>query len=817
MTELMADSLSQARERRLKVMDLVAMAEELNKSGQRDAALELYKVWLEHNSDDPIAYAIHFNHGVILSNAPHRQVEAKQAFSMAILLNPHFLPSYINLGNILEQLDGPDPAVTCWQQLVDRLPSTTTETMGYKLSALKHIARVSTSPTTRLFASAVSRSMERTLGAPELIGIALKLTEAREEKKMADLYRIWLEHNSSDLLAHAIYFNYGTYLNQTEDVQGAKQALSQAIQLNPDFYPAYINLGNVLDRQGTTKEAMACWQTVVNKLVMVRGDTIEYKLAALKQIARVTDSLEQAENVLRESLEINPDQREITQQWINKRQAQCKWPVIQSFNYCEREQLLKGFAPLSAALYTDDPLLQLANAAQYNRFEIGRPTRSFLDSHGALLHNRPDNQPLRIGYLSSDLREHAVGYLTAEIYELHNRENVELFLYYIGIPTATPFHHRIRSAADHWVDFNGVSDEEAARRIVADKIDIIVDLNAYTHSARLKLLAMRPAPIIVNWLGYPGTTGSPYHHYIIADDFIIPEHHEIYYSEKVVRLPCYQPNDRKRILSSVKPTRQEAGLPEDKMVYSCLNGAQKITPHIWKLWMEILREVPESVLWLLNENDEIRNRLRAAAEQQGVSSARLIFAERKLNPEHVVRFPLTDLSIDSAPYGSHTTASDALWMGVPVLTLTGLGFASRVCGSLVKAAGLEELICYTPESYVAKAIELGKNREKLQEYRARLAAQRDTCILFDTPLLVKRLEALYAEMWETFKQGRLPRPDLSNLDLYQEIAIELDNGGTAAAEDALYRARYQEKLAEKNRYAFLRSDSRLWTEEVRYP
>ncbi|MBF0583771.1 MAG: tetratricopeptide repeat protein [Magnetococcales bacterium] len=816
MTDLMASALRQAKERTLRVMELVGIAEEANTAGQVDAALELYKIWLEHNADDPIAYAVYFNYGVILSNNNHL-LEAKASFGRAIQIHPDFLPPYINLGNVIEQLEGASAAEACWQQLVDRLPTTTPETMGYKLSALRHIARVSDSPFTRLYASAAGRSMERSLGAPELIGIAIKLSDAGEEHKMARLYSIWLEHNADDLLAHAIFFNYGTYLNQGEDAEGARHALQEAIRLNPDFYPAYINLGNVLDRLGDTQAAVACWQAVVNKLALVRGDTTEYKLAALKQIARVTESLEQAENVLRESLEINPDQREITQQWINKRQAQCKWPVIQPFNYCSREQLLKGPAPLSAALYTDDPLFQLANAVQYNRFEVGRPSLSFLDSHAALLQNRSPKQPLRIGYLSSDLRDHAVGYLTAEIYELHNRENVELFLYYIGIPTNSPFHHRIKAAADHWVDFNGVSDEAAARRILADKIDIIVDLNAYTHSARLKLLAMRPAPIIVNWLGYPGTTGSPYHHYIIADDFIIPQHHEIYYSEKVMRLPCYQPNDRKRILSPVKPTRQEAGLPEEGMVYSCLNGAQKITPAIWKLWMEILQQVPESVLWLLNENEEIRNRLRGAAVQHGVDAGRLIFAERKMNPEHVVRFPLTDLSIDSAPYGSHTTASDALWMGVPVLTLTGLGFASRVCGSLVKSAGLEELICYTPESYVAKAVELGRDREKLRAYRAQLVAQRDSCVLFDTPLLVNRLEGLYAEMWAAFEQGRLPRPDLSNLELYQEIAIELDTGGVAVAEDESYRARYREKLAEKNRYCFLRSDSRLWTEEIRYP
>ncbi|MBF0461994.1 MAG: tetratricopeptide repeat protein [Magnetococcales bacterium] len=810
----MASPLQRAKERQLTVVELVSVAEQWHTAGQKEAAIALYQVWLARNADDPLAYAVYFNYGFLLANLPDLP-KARGAFQEAIRLNPDFYPPYINLGNLLEQVHELEAATDCWQNLVDRLPTTQAETAGYKLTALQQIARVTPSPTRRLFANGASRAMERTLGVGELIGIATQLSAAGEDKPLATLYRLWLAHNADDPLAHAICFNYGTLLSQHEDAQGAKQALSEAIRLNPDFYPAYINLGNALDRLGAPQEALACWQTVVDKLATIKGETVEYKLAALKQIARVTDDPARSEEALRQSLEINPEQREITQQWLNRRQGQCKWPVVQPFPYCSKAQILQGPAPLSAALYTDDPLLQLANAYLYNRSEVGQPSLSLLDTHAARLQDRPSAR-LRIGYLSSDLRDHAVGYLTAEIYELHNRDRVELFLYYIGIPTDTPFHHRIRAAADHWVDLNGMTDEAAAHRIVADKIDILVDLNAYTHSARLKLLAMRPAPILVNWLGYPGTTGSPYHNYIIADAFIIPPHHEIYYSEKVMRLPCYQPNDRKRVVAADRPTRTAVGLPEEKMVYSCLNGAQKITPFIWQLWMEILQQVPESVLWLLNEDEAIQNRLRGYAGQHGVAADRLIFAQRQLNPEHVARFPLADLSIDSAPYGSHTTASDALWMGVPVLTLAGLGFAARVCGSLVLAAGLAELICYTPEEYVAKAVELGHNRARLQAYRQQLLASRDTCVLFDTPNLVTHLEALYAEMWADFRRGRLPRPDLSNLELYQEIGIELDQGGMGIATDAAYRAQYRAKLLEKNRYAFIRRDERLWTEEIRY-
>ncbi|MBF0183975.1 MAG: tetratricopeptide repeat protein [Magnetococcales bacterium] len=796
----------------LTAVQLVGLAEQQIAQGAAAAAAELYQTWLQDNATAAIAYAIQFNLGILYQQM--RQLpQAKMAWEKAIASKPLFFPAYINLAGLLESLEGAQAAENCWHALLTRLPLHDPQQQGTLLTAFKQIARLTASHHNRLFADGAARAIEHSLPVPELLQLASQLSDNGESQKMVDLYRIWLAYNGEDPLAHAIHFNLGTCLSQGSDLALAHVAFQEAIRLNPDFYPAYINLGGLLDRSASPQEAIACWQKVIERLPAIRGDTIEYKLAALKQIARVATQPEQAEEALRQSLEINPNQREILQQWINKRQAQCKWPIIEPFPYCNKAQLMRGFAPLSAALYTDDPLWQLANAAHYNHFEIGKPTCTFMESHEALL-ALDDQQPLRVGYLSSDLRDHAVGYLTAEVYELHDRRHVEQFLYYIGIPTDTPFHQRIKRAADHWVDISHLSDEEAARRIVEDRIQILVDLNGYTHSARLQLLAMRPAPILVNWLGYPGTTGSPYHNYIIADAFIIPPEHELYYSEKVVRLPCYQPNDRQRLLAEHRPTRAEAGLPEEAMVYSCLNGAQKITPFIWKLWMDILRQVPESLLWLLNEDEAIRNRLRLAAQQQGIQPERLIFADRKLNAEHLVRFPLADLTIDSAPYGSHTTASDALWMGVPVLTLVGLGFAARVCGSLVHAAGLDELICTSAEQYVAKAVELGRNRAQLLAYRRFLAENRDQCTLFNSPLLVKRLEELYANMWQTFRQGRQPRPDLANLGLYQEIGIERDQGGTGIAEQESYHADYLARLRTKNRYSFIRADQRLWRDEI---
>jgi len=567
---------------------------------------------------------------------------------------------------------------------------------------------------------------------------------------------------------------------------------------------------------GAGGEAVLQWQQVPARLPQITGENINYKTVALKQIGRVLERgfLDaHAEEVLRQGLDIDPNQSDVVQHWVSLRQRQCKWPVLQPFGQITRSKLLEGISALSLGAYTDDPMLQLANAYRYCKFTIGRPTMSLGDKHKARLQDRTSKR-LKIGYLSSDLREHAIGFLTAEIYGLHDREKVEVYMYYCGIPLEDETKARIKASGDHWVDVTPMPDEQVAQMIFDDGIDILVDVNGYTNGARTKVLAMRPAPIIVNWLGFPGTVASPYHNYIIADPFIIPKESEIYYSEKVMRLPCYQPNDRKRKISPNVPTRQDAGLPEDAVVFCCFNGVHKITPFTWHRWMTILHQVPDSVLWLLDSIETTNARLKELAVQHGIAADRIIFAAKRRNPDHLARYPLADIFLDTAPYGAHTTSSDAMWMGVPVLTLAGRGFATRVCGSLVKSAGMEELICYTPESFVALAVELGKNKEKRAELRRKLLANRDSCVLFDTPLLVSSLESLYAEMWSDYTSGHLHRPDLSNLDVYNDIGLALDKDDVELMLVPDYNALYEEQLSEYDSYSYLRPDSRLWTSET---
>lgn len=663
--------------------------------------------------------------------------------------------------------------------------------------------------TNDILSSALIQSMARNFSVAELIRTTETLKQSGQLQSIETLYATWIEHNQDNPLLYAILFNYSVTLADAGKLAPARELLERAVAINPEFMPAYINLGRVYERLGMAGLAVVQWSAVVAKLAPVTGAALSHKTTALNQSARALEAANQdeaAENMLRQSLEIAPQQREVAQHFVALRQRQCEWPVVAPWEWVSRDVLMTGMSPLSAAAYTDDPMLHLAMAWHYNRMDVGTPAAVM----SAWPRAKNNSGRLRIGYLSSDLREHAVGYLMAEVFGLHDRNQVEVFAYYCGPQVQDPMQANYKAACDHWVAISHLDDADAARRIAADGIQILVDLNGYTREARLKLVALRPAPVIVNWLGYPGTMGSPYHHYLIADDWIIPESHELYYSEKVLRLPCYQPNNRRRIVTPQKPTRSEAGLPENGMVYCCFNGAHKISRFTFDRWLMILARVPGSVLWLLSNTETANARLREYAAQRGLAPERLVFAAKIANPFHLARYPLADLFLDTTPYGAHTTASDALWMGVPMLTLSGRSFASRVCGSLVRAAGLPELICESAEDFVNRAVEFGTNPSLLQPFREKLRAGRNHCVLFDMPLLVRRLEDLYQQMWDQCQKGALPQPDLANLDAYLEIGCQARHEELEVQTLKDYQGWWRENLARHHQFRPIPPDRRFW-------
>jgi predicted O-linked N-acetylglucosamine transferase (SPINDLY family) len=520
--------------------------------------------------------------------------------------------------------------------------------------------------------------------------------------------------------------------------------------------------------------------------------------------------LSEAEDTLRQVAELTPWQRDVVQHWISLRQRQCQWPLLQPLAGHDRAALLRRIAPLSMACHADDPMMQLAVAHAHVAKDHGAPDRFRVTADFAGRIGAVPARRLRVGYLSSDLREHAIGSLMAGMFALHDRAAVEVFAYYCGVPQEDATKARIRASVEHWRDIAALDDDAAEALMLADGVDILVDVNGHTRSARTRLLARRPAPVIVNWLGYPGSMGSPFHHYIIADATIIPPDYERFYSERVARLACYQPNDRARPTGDDSaPTRAAHGLPEDATVFCSFNGTQKITPFVFARWMAILRGAPGSVLWLLKSCDEVEARLRAQAAAAGVAPERIVFAPIVGNRAHLARYALADLFLDTLPYGAHTTASDALWMGVPVLTVPGRSFAARVCASLVQAAGLPDFVCGSAEDYVARAIAFGRDRAALAPFRARLLETRDTALLFDTPRLVRDLEALFHGMWDDFANGRLAQPDLTNLDTYLDLGAAMDHDAVEASFDASLDDRWRIAVARRHAYAPLPPDRRF--------
>jgi predicted O-linked N-acetylglucosamine transferase (SPINDLY family) len=655
--------------------------------------------------------------------------------------------------------------------------------------------------------------MAEELSVPDLIRAVELLRHSGQTQAAGALYATWIAHNPENPLLYAVLFNYAVALSDAEQLEAARQSLERAIALNPEFMPAYINLGRVYERLGNVGLALAQWSVAIARMSAVTGPAITHKTTALNQSARAleaADEDEAAEQMLRHSLELDSSQREAIQHLVALRQRQCEWPVLTPSERVDRRTLLRGLSPLSAAAIADDPLLQLAIAHHYNECDVGIPAERARPSPAV----KASSGPLRVGYLSSDLREHAVGYLMTEVFALHDRSKVETFAYYCGPESKDALHGHFRTTAQHFKSVSQLDDSAAARVIAEDGVQILVDLNGYTREARLKVVARRPAPVIVNWLGYPGTMGSPYHHYLIADDYILPESHELYYSEKVLRLPCYQPNLRQRNVAPQTPSRREVGLPEEGVVYCCFNGVHKITAFTFDRWLSILARVPGSVLWLLGSNDATEGRLREHAARRGIDKERIVFARKLANPFHLARYALADLFLDTTPYGAHTTASDALWTGVPVLTLSGRSFASRVCGSLARAAGIPELVTDSAERYVELAVELGKDRAKLAVFRERLRAGRETCTLFDMPLLVSKLEELYARMWNAAESGALPRPDLSNLREYLEVGGDLDPDGIEVQTLPDYRAFWLERLRRRHEHRPIARDGRIVTADV---
>lgn len=664
-----------------------------------------------------------------------------------------------------------------------------------------------------LFPNLLELAKSQRLALMDLFKFAEGFSAEGRKSEAVELYKTWLAFNDSHPGLQMVYFNYSVTLRQSNDLPGSMNALRAALQIDPLFGPAHINMGRAYEDGGAAPQAIRQWQNFVESTSETTPDRLSYRLMALQHIGRVMENaglLDEAEAVLWQAMELRPEKTESGQHWTAIRQRQCKWPIIMPSSHITTRQMVDSISPLTLGCYSDDPMFQLAKAHQYSKGFVGRlDIKNF--PRAKVKQKSGTGARLRVGYVSSDLRDHAVGFALREVLELHDKNIVEIHAYYCGDAVSNDAtQNRMKAAVDAWHELGSLSDEAAARQIASDEIDILIDVNGYTKHARTGIFAYRPAPVIVNFCGYPGSMGGPFHQYMIADQQIVPEESEIYYSEKVLRIACNQPIDRKRVIAA-KPTREQAGLPKDAFVFACFNGMQKINASTFDQWMKILTATPGSVLWLLSGNEKADQRLRQLAVEAGVDAERILFAPKAQNAEHLARIAVADLFLDTFPYGAHSTAADSLTVGLPVLTFPGKSFAARFCSSVVAATGVPELICDGPDDYAAKAIAYANNPATLKTLRDKIQANRETSALRDIPALARRLEELFWQMQAEAERGETPVPDLRNMDVYYEIGAELVLENLEFVDEQTYRQRYLQKLREWHDYSPIPSDNRLWT------
>ncbi len=576
------------------------------------------------------------------------------------------------------------------------------------------------------------------LSLTDVVNQAQRLQQAGDNAAAAALYQRWIAEGSP-ALRHVAWFNLGTLLGAMRRDEEAEAAYRRAVELQPDFAHARLNLGHLHERAGQPEPALAQWRDV-----LARNAPVELRIHAWNNLGRLLEKLRrypEAEAALRESLLLDPCQPSVVQHHVHLRQKQCAWPVYQPFGELTANQLLTGTSLLAMMSASDDPTLQLLAATRFVQERVPKLAAAPLYRGMA-----PRRGRIRIGYLSGDLHLHAVGLLVPELFELHDRQKFEVWGFCWTPESAQPQRRRLRAALDHLVRLGGVDDSTAARLIAEAGIDVLVDLQGLTAGARPAILAHRAAPVQVSYLGLPGTSALPGVDWLLADAYVMPPELDPYCTERAIRLPhCYQVSDRQREVAAT-PSRASCGLPEDRFVYCSFNNNYKFTPEMFGAWMRILGQVEGSVLWLLADNDTARENMLRCAEAQGVARDRLIFAPRVAPPDYLARFRCADLMLDTFPYNAGTTASDALWMSTPIVTRSGRSYISSMAGSLLQAVGLPELATDSLADYERLAITLGRQPARVASYKRYLAQAGRSSPLFDLPQIVRDIEAEFERL-----------------------------------------------------------------------
>lgn len=659
-------------------------------------------------------------------------------FENALKLNPTYLEAINNLGNVYHKLGRYQEAVACFKKSLALVPDYPNALLGLSAALCKCEAyEAALDPINRLLQIAPNAYEAHENKGVVLAGLEDYGGAIAEYKKALAL------NPSAPSETH---LKLGLAYTKQKSYAEAFAAYRKALELDPGNSEALISLGAVHAALKQYVDAFAAYREVL--LLNPNNPNAYNNLGGLyTELGQNEDALA----AFSRALALKPTYQWLPGQLLHMRMKLCDWlnydqAVSQVLLQIERHQ--KASTPLPILSFTTSLKLQKICAEIYSNSEYPpKVSRNDPEVH---------HSKIQVAYLSCDFRNHPVSYLMSGVVAAHDRNRFEIHGIDFGVDDSSATRSRVLNAFDSVHNVLEMSDQDVSELIRRLEIDVLVDLTGHTADARTGIIASRPAPIQVNYLGYPGTMGAAYMDYIVGDATLIPSEYRDGYSEKIAYLPeCFQANDISRQIG-VNRTRWDVGLDEQAFVFGCFNQCVKFTPEIFAVWMSILKQVPNSVLWLIEDSEAQVKNLKSFAVVQGVSADRLVFAEKLPYAEHLARYALMDLALDTFPFNGGTTTSDALWGGAPVLTYSGETFASRMAASLLNAVGLPELVASSLAAYEAMAVELATQPTKLDALRQRLAINRLTSPLFDTPRFTRHLEAAYEQMVSRSRQGLEP-------------------------------------------------------------
>jgi predicted O-linked N-acetylglucosamine transferase (SPINDLY family) len=704
-------------------------------NGNLDQSIALFKTSLSIDSNQPIA---HYNYGMALQKANEFE-NALTAYDAAIQLNTKFVQAYNNRGLSKSALKRHEHALADFHQALALNPD---YAEAHNNRGLTHSELKQHEDALEDYAQALALNPNY---AQAYSNRALTLDELRRYAEALADYAQAIALNPKYAEA---YSNRGLTLMELKRFDEALADFAQAISLNPEYAEAYSNRGLTLTKLKRFDEALADYAQAI-ALNPEYAEAHNNRGITYSELNRFDQALASHQR----AFQLKPEIDYLLGSLLHTKMHLCDWdnlnPLLSQLTDAINKQE-RGISPFITLGLIDNPALQKQVAEKYVQ-----------DKYPAIATHikvgpYPTHKKIRIGYFSADFRNHPVAFLTAELFELHDRDQFEVIAFSFGANTHDLLRQRLEGSFDQFIDVKDRSDAAIAELAREMKIDIAVDLGGFTKYCRVAIFAMRAAPIQISYIGYLGTMGADYFDYLVADACLISQDKQQYYAEKIVYLPSYQVNDRHREIADKVFTRKEVGLPDQAFVFCCFNNIYKITPATFDSWMRILKAVDNSVLWLLDPNQTASNNLKKEAAARGVDANRLIFGKPLPSPEYLARYRVADLFLDTLPYNAGTTASDALRVGLPVLTQMGESFASRMAASLLNAVGLPELITATATAYEALAIAIANNPPQLQAIKNTLQANLPNALLYNTPLFTQHLEQAYQAMHQRSQQGLAP-------------------------------------------------------------